>query len=67
LRIAPAAGSLWRYANPHRQRRPRGVEGSLLDVSMEPDRFRQTTLRCSRGGWAVRSSNHGPLNPRAQC
>ncbi len=59
--------SQWRYATPSRRRRPWGVKGSLLDVTVKPGRLRQTTLRCSRGGWAVRSSNHGPLNPRAQC
>ena len=63
LRIAPAACGLWRYAIPRRprwERRPRGVKESLLDVSMNPDRLRQSTLRCSRGEWAVRLSNHDP-------
>jgi len=44
-----------------------GSEGSLLVVAMKPGRLRQSTWRRSRGEWAVRSPNHGPLNPRAQC
>jgi len=43
LHIAPAARGLWRYAVPHRQRwerRLRGVEESLLDVSVKPCRLR---------------------------
>jgi len=50
LRIAPAACGLWLCAVPRRQRwerRPRGVKESLLDVSMKPNRYRQTTLRSS--------------------
>jgi hypothetical protein len=43
LRIAPAARGLWLYAIPRRQRwerQQRGVEGSLLDVSMKSRRLR---------------------------
>ena len=57
-----ALRALWPTAS-----RPPRWEGSLLDDSVKPGRLRQTTMRCSRGGWAVRTSNHGPLNPRAQC
>jgi hypothetical protein len=54
LRIAPAAVGLWLYAIPRRQRwerQQRGVEESLLDVSMKSCRMRQSTWRCFRGGW----------------
>ena len=67
LRIAPAACGLWLYAIPRRlrwERQQRGVEESLLDVTLKT----VSRLRGTPGvGLGRPFAESRSLNPRAQC